>query len=326
MPDAPGPFALSHAEKILLVGSCFTEHMGARLAGGKFRVLVNPNGIVYNPVSLAKNLRQLLWGTFASQSESPESALFEHGGLWHSWEHHGDFSHPDRRECLRQMEAARQRASTFLQETDVLMVTLGTAVVFSLRESGRVVANNHKAPATWLSQRRLGVAEIVEIWAALIQDLNILRPGLRLLFSVSPVRHLRNGMVENQRSKAALLLACAELCERFDGAHYFPAYELLLDDLRDYRFFSGDMLHPNEQAIEYIWEYFARTFFPTATQELLLEISAIARAAQHRPFWPESPEHAAFAGQQLTRVRKLSEEHPDLDFSSEIAWFQQYSI
>jgi len=316
MPAHRAPFGIAHTDRALLVGSCFTEHIGDRLAGAKFPTLTNPNGIVYNPVSIARSLHAL-------QQPDVDSAndLFQHQGLWHSWEHHGRFSHPDRDTAAEKMTVAHRQAAAFLKTANRLLLTLGTADVFALRDTGQVVANNHKVPADRFAQRRLSVTETADALAEALLPLHAAMPGLRVVLTVSPVRHLRAGFVENQRSKAVLALACAELCERLDFAHYFPAYELLLDDLRDYRFYAADMVHPADTAVDYIWEHFAETYFSPETQNLLERISKISAATRHRPFHPESPEHRAFAQRQMEQIGQLSAEHPHLDFEGEKSVF-----
>lgn len=325
LPSGRAPFALTHADRLLLVGSCFTEHIGGRLSDARFNTLLNPNGIVYNPISIAGALNALMWGDFAPP-EAETDGLFEYNGLWHSWEHHGRFSAPDRAAALGGIREAREKAAVFLQKTNRLLLTLGTAEVFALRESGRVVANNHKAPPAWFDQRRLRVDETSDALKAVLLRLKQLLPELRVVLTVSPVRHLRNGFVENQRSKSVLVLACAALCEQLDFVCYFPAYELLLDDLRDYRFYASDMIHPSETAVGYIWEYFAAAFFPLATRQMIDAIGKITAAARHRPSNPDTAEHRRFAQKQLEAILALEAGHPQLDFSAEKTYFQQYCL
>ena len=320
-PIQHAPFSLTYADRLLLAGSCFIEHIGERLTAGKFTTLANPNGIIYNPLSLAQSLEFLL-----NQETYTKADLFNCNGLWHSWAHHGAFSNPDEQAAANGIQQARETAAVFLEKTNRLLLTLGTAEIFTLRETGQVVANCHKAPAGWFDQRRLGVPETVEALSGLFQKLKAVLPDLQVILTVSPVRHLRNGAIENQRSKAVLLLACAEICGQFDFVYYFPAYELLLDDLRDYRFYAPDMAHPNELAVDYIWQHFAETFFPPDTRQLLAQIEKIRMATTHRPFFPDTPEHRAFARTQLERIEQLSKEHPELDLSVEKTHFQQYTI
>lgn len=317
-PVQRAPFALTHADRLLLSGSCFTEHIGARLALGKFTTLVNPNGIVYNPVSIARSLALL-----AGENAGAEDAVFKHNGLWHSWEHHSAFSKPGEQETLQGIRKARQEAADFLQKTSYILLTLGTADVFMLRETGGVVANCHKAPANWFDQRRLTVTETVQVLRDTLTRIKARHPAIQVILTVSPVRHLRSGFVENQRSKAVLVLACAELCEQFNFIHYFPAYELLLDDLRDYRFYAADMIHPNEQAIDYIWHYFSETYFTAETRVLLEQIGKVIAAARHRPFNPDTEEHRAFVQAQLEKIAELERRSPFINFEEERAIFYQ---
>ncbi|MCC6463610.1 MAG: GSCFA domain-containing protein [Saprospiraceae bacterium] len=328
LPTPRAPLALTHADRLLLLGSCFTEHIGARLQAGKFSTLVNPQGIVYNPVSMARSLENLLWGEFSIRPTGgriENSPYIELNGLWHSWEHHGVFSKPERADLLQGMAAAQAEAQAFLQKTSCLLLTLGTADVFVLRSTGVVVANCHKAPASWFEQRRLSVAETTDVLANVLQPLKKLLPGLQVILTVSPVRHLRNGFVDNQRSKAVLTLAAAALCDTLPDVHYFPAYELLLDDLRDYRFYAADMVHPNETAIDYIWEYFVETWFPADTRERLRQIEKILAALRHRPFNPDTAQHRAFAARQLEAIQALETACPEIRLDDEKKYFLSFS-
>lgn len=285
----------------MLVGSCFTEHIGARLTDLRFNTLINPFGIVYNPMSMATALERLL---DEKKQFSPED-LFENQGLWRSWDHHGHFAKPDRGQALESINTAFITASRHFAQTSRLLLTLGTAEGHYLLEQNRVVANNHKMPARLFESKRLSVEEVTAVLSACFQKLLVQHPQLQVVLSVSPVRHLRNGMVENQRSKAVLLLACEALCRQFPQVHYFPAYEILLDDLRDYRFYTADMLHPSEVAVDYIWSYFSDMFFSEETRRLNVELGKIATALRHRPFNPESEQHQAFVAAQKAALRQL---------------------
>ncbi len=319
LPPIPGSFALTHTDPAVIVGSCFSEHIGERLSAYKFPVLVNPGGILYNPISIARLLERLL-----DEEADFSDGFFYHQGLWHSWEHHGRYSHPERSVFEEQIRRAHRHAAAFSASATRLFLTLGTAQVFLLRPHGRIVANNHKAPADWFDRRRLSVAEVVESLSEVLEKWKRRRPELEVVLTVSPVRHLRDGLIENQRSKAALLLACDQLSERYPFVHYFAAYELLLDDLRDYRFYAADMVHPSEVAVDYIWEYFAQAFFPPQTAQLVARIARIRTAMTHRPFHPNTPEHRAFARQQYEAVEQIQREHPSLDFSEEKAHFYAF--
>ncbi|MCC7467281.1 MAG: GSCFA domain-containing protein [Saprospiraceae bacterium] len=309
------PFRINHTHPVLLMGSCFTEHIGQRLADRKFNTLVNPYGIVYNPVSLAENLLCLMEGNCAPASAD----LVEHQGLWHSWSHHGRFSGPHPDHTLADMQEAYQRAVDFIQKASVLILTFGTAEVSILRSSGRVVANNHKMPANLFEYRRLTLNEIVEAWLPLLQQWS----GKKVVLTVSPVRHLRQGLIENQRSKAALVLACADLCPQLPFVSYFPSYELLLDDLRDYRFYEADMLHPSQVAVDYIWNRFSDTYLEAESRQLGEQIMKIRAAMNHRPFHANTPEHLAFRAAQLDKIKALQAKFPAIDMTLEEQYFSQ---
>ncbi|MBK6996513.1 MAG: GSCFA domain-containing protein [Lewinellaceae bacterium] len=316
---ASSPFQITHPHHLFLLGSCFTEHIGQKLLERKFNIHTNPFGIVYNPISMAQCLDRIV----AGNQLFTENELFENAGLWHSWEHHGRFSKPDKNEALEGINTAYRVAAEQLKKTDFLLLTFGTSDVFTLRETGKVVANNHKMPASLFEQRRLSVAEIVERTVSAIKSVAHLKgvPHFNVILTVSPVRHIRNGLIENQRSKAALILACEEICTQLEYAHYFPAYELLLDDLRDYRFYAADMLHPSEVAVDYVWQFFSDTFFSEKTRKLNERIEKIRAAAQHRPFHPNTAQHRAFVQMQREAIAALKLEMPGLDFLKEEAAF-----
>jgi hypothetical protein len=316
---APAPRHITHTDPLLLIGSCFTEHIGQKLLEKKFDVLTNPFGIVYNPISIAACLRRIC----SDNQAFVETDLFENAGIWHSWQHHGRFSHPDRMQALQGINAAYFEAAAQLKKTNFLLLTFGTSEVFTLRETGKVVANNHKMPANWFDLRRLSVAEIVDSTLEVLQLIQLENPNIQIVLTVSPVRHLRSGLIENQRSKAALILACEEICRQSPAAQYFPAYELLLDDLRDYRFYARDMIHPSEVAVDYVWQFFSDTFFAEKTRNLHDRIERIQAAARHRPFHPDTAAHQAFVQAQLAAITSLEQEYPQLDFSVETASLQR---
>ena len=306
---------MNHRQPILLMGSCFTEHIGQQLSDIKLNTLVNPYGIVYNPVSLADNLSCLMDG-----HRAPEyGELFEHQGLWHSWNHHSKFSGPDPELTLSGMQQAYQNATAFVRKAEVLVLTFGTAEVSVHIPSDRVVANNHKMPSNLFEYRRLTVNEIVEAWIPLLLEWT----EKKVILTVSPVRHLRSGLIENQRSKAALLLACAEICQQLSFVSYFPSYELLLDDLRDYRFYEADMLHPSKVAVDYIWNHFSNVYLEAESKQLGEQILKIKTAMNHRPFHAHSTEHQAFLAAQLLKVKALEAKHPALDWTIEKEYFSQ---
>lgn len=311
--DFPGLPPLNHGQRLLLMGSCFAENIGARLVESKFHVDLNPFGILYNPLSVAAALREAL-----SDKVYTEADLFFYRECWHSPMHHGVFSAATPQEALRNIN---RRLASLRQEAgrlDWLMLTFGTAYVYEQKETGRVVANCHKQPERMFNRRRLTVEEIVEEYVSLLNDLWRRAPGMNVLFTVSPIRHVRDGLYANQLSKSTLMLAVARLQEMFpQQVFYFPSYEIMLDELRDYRFYADDLVHPSPLAIQYIWERFGRTFFTDATRQLIEECDGIRRALAHEPFRPEAQEYKRFLGQIVLKIERLNGKYPYLDFEKE---------
>jgi hypothetical protein len=310
---AEAPFLFSYTDGILLLGSCFAEEMGRRLDDDKFRADVNPFGTLYNPASIASSLRLLL------QPEAFDaSGLFLHDGLYHSFAHHSRFSSPSQEETLRKTNGRLRLSSAFLSGASLLIVTFGTAFVYRLKQSGQVVSNCHKLPPGMFGRERLAADAIAGEWDALLQALWEKNPSLRVLFTVSPVRHRKDGAHAGQLSKATLLLAVEELEKRHPGGTaYFPAYEIMMDELRDYRFYAGDMLHPSAQAVEYICERFYGSFLTAESRAILGEWRAVRKAAGHKPLHPGSASFRRFAGETLLKVEKFSGKFPFFDLSRE---------
>lgn len=313
------PETIGFGQGILLSGSCFTEHMADRLRRGKFKVLENPNGVLFNPVSIADSLVRAIDG-----EPYVESDLFHANGLWSSWDFHGRFSDPSAAKALEGINDSVARAHSFLRDAGWLFLTLGSAWVYGL-EGGRIVANCHRMPDSTFKRRLLSPEEVLQALDNLVHRLTRFNANLRLILTVSPVRHMRDGYVENNRSKAVLLQAVHRLADKFDGIHYFPAYELVVDDLRDYRFFAEDMVHPNHQATEYVWERFRESAFSGATREVLKELEGIRLAMSHRPLHPGSRAHLDFMRTCLQRTIDLSKRLPALDLAEEAAYFSSAS-
>lgn len=321
LPPPVYPFQLSHADHFLGIGSCFVEQMGQRLAARKFSSFYNPLGIVFNPYSVALSL------TRSRQPKAYQAAdLFEYQGLWHSFDHHGSFSAPSPDQALAGIETAQRAAHAQFQKANVLILTLGTANVWDHLAEKRIVSNCHKLPGHNFQRRRMNLAETVEVLGTALEACFGVHPKSKVILTVSPVRYLREGIVENARSKATLLLAAEQLCHSFAQVYYFPAYELLMDDLRDYRFYAEDLAHPNAQATDYIWAYFQNAFFDAATQIQIQELEKLHRAVQHRPLHPDTVTHQTFLHQQLEYITRLESKYPTLDFSAEKSIFHQQLI
>ena len=300
---------IGYQNRILALGSCFATHIAERLAAAKFHVVRNPSGILFNPLSIAAAIR-----SYAAPTPVTREELGFDGEVWYHYDFHGDFSAPTPDEALRRMNTARQAGAEALRTSDRMLLTLGTAWVYE--HDGRVVANCHRRPATEFVRRRLSVAEIVETLAGLFEGP---LAGKQILLTVSPVRHLGDGLAGNAVSKAALRLAVEELTARFPQVDYFPAYEILTDDLRDYRFYADDLVHPSPQAVAYIWEKFSAAALTPEAQALLPEVEAITAAAAHRPRDPHSAAHRDFCRRMLERIAAL----PGMDFHAEAEYFRQ---
>ena len=308
------PCKISHLSKSLLLGSCFAENIGCLMRENKFDCDVNPFGILYNPLSVSKALDDII----ACKHYGPDD-LFFHQECYHSYMHHGSFSATNREMVLDTINTRLSKASQRLAQTEVLIITFGTAWVYYLQSTREVVSNCHKMPAKTFVREKLTVNDIVETYSSLIAKLQQCSPNLRLLFTVSPIRHVKDGLHENQLSKATLLLAIDELTRKFpEQVSYFPAYEIVMDELRDYRFYADDMVHPSALAIQYIWECFCELYFSADTLQLMKECSNLARALAHRPLKPDSTEYKRFLGQIVLKIEQLNEKYPYLDLKKEL--------
>jgi hypothetical protein len=316
---SPKPFTslINHQHKLLLIGSCFTENIGAKLKQHKFSVLENPNGILFNPISISNSLI-----SYIENKQYTEDELFYENESWNSWQHHSRFSYPDQNECLQLINQSQKEANIFLKDADWVLITLGSAFVYELANS-EVVANCHKVPTDKFNKKLLSITEVIATLDNTIQQLFKFNPGLKIIFTISPVRHLRDGFVENNRSKSALIQAVHQLTDRSEKLFYFPAYELVIDDLRDYRFYAEDMVHPNYAATNYVWDKFVTTCIDTPSQQLMKEINVINAAKNHKPFNPTSAQHKKFLQTNLEKLNKLRQDYPYINFSEEVNFFSK---
>ena len=286
----PSEFKISHSDSIFLLGSCFTENMGKRMAELDFRTMINPFGILYNPLSMAMALTYCL-----DNKRVGEEDLVFRDDLWHSWLHHGAFSRRDKQECIESCNRAISEAHEFLQSCNTLIVTFGSAWYYTLKESGMVVANCHKVPASLFEKRLATVEEVVDAWKPLVDRL--LEGGVRIIFTISPVRHQAYGAHGNQLGKAVLLLATEQIInlQHSTDMHkaspyilqpsYFPSYEIVVDELRDYRYYADDMAHPSPLAEEIVWQRFLQTFMTQETIARCDEKEKQNRRNAHKPLF-----------------------------------------
>jgi hypothetical protein len=313
---------IAHRNTIVLSGSCFTEHMGSRLKEAKFKTLVNPQGILFNPLSIASGLEFSL-----AQKKYTDADIFLLNGVWSSWDFHSSFSNTSMDEALLSMNKSIAETDDALKTAKFLIITFGSAYQYFLKaeytehNSAHGVANCHKAPGKWFDKKLLTVAEMLDPWQVVLDALQKVNPELNVIFTVSPVRHYRDGLIENNRSKARLLELVHTLVEQHKHCQYFPAYEYVIDVLRDYRFFEEDMVHPNSQAAQYVWERFTETYMDNNTADLLKRLKEITTAARHRERFPGTEASRKFRESMLAKSENIQAEFPELDLSAEIRFF-----
>jgi len=312
------PKRISYGDKILLTGSCFTAHIGNSLAEMKFNVLQNPNGILFDPRSVAYSLVSYIQNKHYQQSD-----LFYLNEVWNSWQHHSMFSNIDAAQCLAGINTSQQGAHEFLKQADWLIITLGSSFSYHLTEGKQMqeVANCHRAPGQWFRKHMMTIEEINTVLDGCLHQLWQFNRNIKVIFTVSPVRHIRDGVTENNRSKARLIEVVHHLVNKFDNIFYFPAYELVIDVLRDHRFYDIDMVHPNYAATEFVLEKFVQHFINEQSQGLMQEIKKIVTARKHKAFQPSTKAHQQFLQTHLQKAKLLQQQHPMLNLKDEIEYF-----
>lgn len=285
----PAAEKISYQDQIMTLGSCFSDNIGAKLQNAYFQVNVNPFGVLFNPLSIIQNIDFMLEG-----KSFDENDVFNQGSLWHSFNHSSLYSGITAPKTLELINDSHIQAMEALDKAKFILITFGTAWVYELKETKQVVANCHKLPAARFDRRRLSVDDIVTAYSVLLPRLKAQNPDLQLIFSVSPIRHWKDGVHENNLSKSILHLAIESLQKEFPFVDYFPAYEIQLDELRDYRFFASDMFHPSQLAVDYIWQRFTETYFDQNTRQLLKRLEKYTSQKAHRPIHVESVEYAKF--------------------------------
>ncbi len=316
----PTPFM--HYHKMVMMGSCFTENIGQLLKSHCFTVLENPNGILFNPISVVEAV-----DSYIHQKQIVASDLFLLNETWHSWKHHSRFSGTTQADAVSKINASTTAAAQFLKTANHLMITLGSAWVYRLTEAadgiaGSVAANNHKAPAAWFERELLTAATTQQMLQQMVDQLLQYNPYLQIIFTISPVRHLREGVIDNNRSKAVLIQAVHDLANSNNAIYYFPAYELVIDDLRDYRFYAEDMVHPNYQATQYVWEKFVDACIDSEASKQFKLIREIKLAYQHKPFNPATGQHQQFLKKYANETAHLMEQFPHIQLTEELNYFK----
>lgn len=311
------PQPIAYKDKILLTGSCFTEHIGNHLQELKFDILQNPNGILFDPASVAGSLV-----SYIQKKQYREDDLVYFNELWQSWQHHSVFSNTSKEECLRGINESQLRAHEFLKDARWLIITLGSSFSYRLAEDV-AVANCHRAPAQTFRKHLMTIEEINTALDNCLHQLFHFNPAMGVIFTVSPVRHTRDGVIENNRSKARLIEAVHHLVNKFDRLWYFPAYELVIDVLRDYRFYDIDMVHPNYQATGFVLEKFTRHCIDEPSRQIMEEVKKIVIARKHKPFQPSTQAHQRFMQDHSQKTKELSSKYPFLDLKEELDYFSK---
>ena len=304
---------IKHSHLFQLWGSCFADNIGKRLIDNKFSCDLNPFGTLYNPLSIATAIRELI-----RKKTYTIDDLYVKDGQWFSYMHHSSFSSTNREQCLDRINNRISRSRAILEKANWILFTWGSAWVYRLKTDQRIVGNCHKMPDQIFTRERLDVNEIVAEYTQLIQEIKAINPHVQFMYTVSPIRHAKDGMHGNQLSKSTLLLAIDQLCNSCQDSTYFPSYEIMMDELRDYRFYADDMCHPTPLAINYIWECFSESYFTPDTRNFLQAWEKIQKGLLHRPFDSESDAYQRFLRENLLKIERLKEKMPYLDVENEI--------
>ncbi len=306
------PFQIDHQSSVLMMGSCFTDNVGRLLEKYLFSVCVNPFGVTYNPLSIRKNLEALI-----RKNAYVAGDLDYHNDLWFSFDHYTGFSSPDRDKALTGINEAFLEAKGTFRKAHYLILTWGTAWVYRHNSSGEVVCNCHKIPASEFTRSRLTTREIIKTYKELLTELFKFNPNLKIIQTVSPVRHWKDGAHGNQLSKSTLLLAGETLCELYpDRFFYFPSYELVMDELRDYRFYADDLIHISDQATQYIWGKFADATLSDDSRKIIGELEPLLKILGHRPMIAEGEAYKKLVGHREKKLADLKKKYPDLPWGN----------
>ena len=303
--------SIDYNSTIVSLGSCFAVNMGEKLDYFKFQNTINPFGIIFNPVSIEKLIVRAV-----HQKHFTEEDVFFHNERFHSYEVHSDLSSANQQELLDRLNTSLELTLQKIKAATHILITYGTSWVYQEKNSGAVVANCHKMPQSHFDKHILSVASIEAAIQNTVAAIRQVNPNCSFVFTLSPVRHSKDGFVENQRSKAHLITALHNLLsnQMLDKAHYFPAYEIMMDELRDYRFYGDDLMHPSSMAIEYIWQRFRASSISETALSTLDEVDAIQKSLLHKPFHPLAESHQKFQSKLQEKISKLQEKHPFMKF------------
>ncbi|MGL4364280.1 MAG: GSCFA domain-containing protein [Bacteroidales bacterium] len=307
---------IGYEQKSFFIGSCFADSIAERMQYHKFAVSCNPFGVLYNPVSLLNALKMM-----GKKRTLREDELRFQDGLWFSYTHHSKFSYGDKTACLQRINQSIHQGAWGLRTADFLIITLGSAQVYRLKNTGEVVANCHKTSNTQFETHLMSVAQVQEALEAIMQIAKNVNPSIKMIFTVSPIRYSLADMHQSQLSKATLLLGLQKAMQNQNNCSYFPAYEIMLDELRDYRFYKSDLRHPNKTAVEYIWQKFMEFAISPDTKKIMQKVAALIAVKQHRPFNANGSGYAALLNKQLKALEDLANTYPHIDWQEEFSFF-----
>ena len=303
---------IGYQSNLFLLGSCFVEHIGAKLQYHKFRTNQNPFGILFHPIAIENLLSRAIEERRYTQNE-----VFELDERWHSFDAHSDLSDVSKEKLVGKLNQGLENTKQHISAATHIVITLGTAWVYNHVDSGQFVANCHKVPQKQFQKELLSVKKVIKSLRRVLELIRRVNEKAEITFTVSPVRHLKDGFVENQQSKAHLISAIGKLLaskEVSEKEHYFPSYEIMMDELRDYRFYKSDMVHPNEIAVGYIWEKFIESWISKEAFPIMEKVQEIQRGLGHISFNPNSSEHQKFLTSLSTKIQTLQLGFPHIEF------------
>lgn len=310
IPIQKSTYQIDYNSKIVSLGSCFAVNIGEKFEHFKFQNTINPFGILFHPLALEKIISKAI-----SKEKFTEENIFFHNERWHSFDVHSDLSTSNKEDFLQTLNSNSDLLHNSLSNCSHVIITLGTSWVYRKIETGKIVANCHKVPQKEFKKELLSVEEIKKSLEGILDSISKLNPEARIIFTISPVRHIKDGFVENQWSKANLIVAVHEtINSKLATSNYFPSYEIMMDELRDYRFYAEDMIHPSQTAIDYIWKRFSETWISEEALTTLQEIENIQKRLNHRPFNSESEQHQKFLGNLQQRIEVLKSRFPSMNF------------
>lgn len=310
LPDYP--FQIDHRTPVLMMGSCFTDNVGQLLEKYLFPVSINPFGVTYNPLSVLKGLEALV-----EKKEYVAEDLDHYKDLWFSFDHYTGFSSPNQEEALSKINDSFGKAKKLLGLAETLILTWGTAWIYRYNQSGEIVCNCHKIPASQFTRTQLSTREIIKAYEDFIPRLLKFNPNLKIILTVSPVRHWKDGAHGNQLSKATLLLAGEALMNLFpEQLFYFPSYEIVMDELRDYRFYSEDLLHLSDQAIQYIWEKFESSLISIDSRKIIKDLIPLLKMLNHRPLIREGASYEKLLADRKEKLDNFKIKYPFIEWNN----------